>query len=238
MLGLLRFSMAVFAALVFAGIVEALPPINSKNIQIGEARYQLIHHGKNSGSMYYATRIKDGRYIVNATTTLFPGVRETASFAADAKTFAIRSVSVDGDFNRQILDAELVFSKGRLVGQYGVKKPDEVSKRKIAFDKEIPAGTIPRGVIFGIISGMPMDEGRVHEFKWFSALGGSVDDVKITVLGKETVTVPAGTFEVFRVDINAKPRNVAYITVTEPRLVVRIDVPGQDMRFERLADTD
>lgn len=235
---LLRVPAVMFGLVASTAFAHALPPVDTSNILIGEARFELIQHEKSSGSMYYATRIEDGFYIVDDTTILLPDIRETATFVADSETFEIRSVSVDGDFNRQILDAELVFSDGRLVGEYGIRNPGDYSKRKIAFDQEIPAGTIPRAMIFGIISGMPMDESSVHEFKWFSALGGVVDDVKISVRGRETVTVPAGTFEVFCVDIDANPHNIAYVTVAEPRQVVRIDVPDQDMRFELLPATD
>ena len=235
---IVRFSVIALGLMISPAMAQTLPAIDADNIQIGVVRFQLIQHEKEVGQMYYAARIEDGLYIIDDTTTLLPDVRETGTFAADASTYEIRSLAVDADFSRRIVDADLALSSGRLVGEYGMRNPGDVRTRKVVVDEEIPSAVIPRGVIFGIIGGMPMEKGRVYEFKWFATFSGAVDDVKVTVGGKETVTVPAGTFEVFRVDIEAKPNNVAYITVAEPRKVVRIDVPGRDMRFERLPDED
>ncbi len=123
---------------------------------------------------------------------------------------------------------------GEISGEYVRKQPLEISKTTHPFSAELPEGVIFRPAIFGVIPGLPLEVGAQWTFQWFSPLAASLQDVKIEVTGIETIDNAAGSFETFAVYITAPQSNIAYVTTEEPRRVVRIDVIGQEMVFDRL----
>jgi hypothetical protein len=228
------FAVSLVAGAVAGGAAwaDGLPPIDAAQILNEPLRYVLIHHGKEAGEMFYAAEKRDDIYVVHDGTTLFPNIRESVTISFDAGTYAPRSLNMDADFNRSILEAQLVWADGHVKGEYRRKRPDELSKTVIPLDAEAPDGSILRGAIFALLPGMPMEVGAEYAFKWFTSMSGSFDDVKVQVGDIETVETLGGSFETYKVTIDAKPRNIAYVTTSAPRKIVRIDVVGQDMRFE------
>ena len=230
-------SMLALGAIIQSAAAEPLPADPSK-VEYGPIRFDLVHHGRSAGEMFYSMERRDGDIVLHDATTLLPHTRESGTAVIDAETFAPRSMVVDGDFDRTIFDGELTFENNKATGLYRIKRPDETAKTDRPFEADLPDGAILRASIFGLVAGLPLADGAEFEFKWFNTLAGAVQDAKIVVTGRQTVETPAGEFETFVLDLQATPQNTIYVTVAEPRKVVRIDVVGQDMRFERLADVE
>ena len=61
---------------------------------------------------------------------------------------------------------------------------------------------------------------------------GYVQSLTLTVKGTETMTVPAGTFEVYRVDLSGGQAPVAmYVTTATPRRLVKVAPQGAPIEF-------
>ncbi|MBI1391808.1 MAG: hypothetical protein GC152_03600 [Alphaproteobacteria bacterium] len=232
---------AVFALLfaVHAGAASAraggLPDIDRSDLPNGEARFVLIQNDEEKGEMRYSFACDAARCILHDGTTLYPNIRESGSATLDAATFAPLTVSLDGDFARNILDAELAWADGRVTGEYRRKGPNDVSKTVVPFDREAPAGAILRWSVFALVQAMPLNAGDVYELNWFAPLSGAYAPAILRVEGRELVETPAGETMATRVVVDASPRNVILVA-DAPRRIVRIDVPDQNMRFERLPD--
>ncbi len=216
----------------------ALPPIDAEQIQTGEWKFKLIQHEKEAGEWIYTVERDDDVIVIHDGSSLFPSIRESGTLVIDAKTYAPISISMDGDFNRQVIEAELTWEDGRVTGEYRRKAPGDRMKTVLAYDEAVPEGSIMRWSIFALLPGMPMDEGSEYMLKWFSVMSRSFADIKISVGGIETVETSAGTFETHKVTVDATPKNIAYITTSLPRRIVRVDVVGQDMYMERLPDSE
>lgn len=222
-----------FAATTVAASADPLP-IDISKVEYGPIRFQLVQNDEVKGEMYYELEQRGDEFVIHDGTTLLPDVRESLTAVIDAETLALKSIVLDGDFSRTILDADLQFGDGKATGVYTLKRPADVAKTERPFDMEIPKNAIFRGSFFGLSPGLPLEAGANFTFTWFAPLAQGFADVTFAVTGVETVQVPAGEFETFVGEVKAQPENVIYITTQAPHRVVRIDVPGQNMRFERL----
>lgn len=211
-------------------------PVDLSQVDYGPAHYQLIHHGEKAGEMFFAMERNDGVIVLHEGTTLLPDVRESGTVVVDAETLLPKRIVIDADFSRTILDIDLTFDGRNGTGIRKFKRPTDVEKAERPFEIELPKDVIARTSMFGFVSGLPWRDGAAFKFQWFAELGGVVADAELVVAGRETISVPSGEFETFKVNLIAEPANVLYVTTSKPHRIVRIDVPAQDMRFERLAE--
>ena len=66
----------------------------------------------------------------------------------------------------------------------------------------------------------------------FDATSGSVKQLVMTVAGTESVTVPAGIFPVYRVELTGQDQPFTYfITIAEPYRVVKMALTGAPVEF-------
>ena len=231
---MIRRTIAFFASLI-ASETCALE-FDASALPTGEATFDLIQNGEINGQWRLSRRMLDGAYIVVDSTTLYPDVRETAAFVADAETLAPLRVVIDADFSQTILDADISWEGDRAVGAYYFKQPGEVGKQEAPFTLETP-GVYLRGVVFQILPALDLADGVAYELDWFSSLGRQVERVTLTVSGPEPLSVPAGEFSAYRIDVTGgSPENTVYIAADAPRAILRVDVHGMGMHFERRAD--
>jgi hypothetical protein len=66
---------------------------------------------------------------------------------------------------------------------------------------------------------------------------GTIMNMEITTTGRETVTVPAGTFDCYRLELKFKPNLKSQIWVSndDKKNIVKIEVPGSTMELEKIA---
>ena len=225
----------LIALATFGGAAVAEPlPIDSSKLEYGPARFQLMLNGEPKGEMYYALEQRDGDIVLHEATTMLPDIRESATAVMDGETFAPKSITLDGDFSRMIFDTTLNVKDGKISGEYIRKQPSALAKTTHPFSADLPDDVIFRPAIFGVVPGLPLNVGARWALQWFSPLAASLQDVTLEVTGIETVDSAAGRFETYTVYITAPQSNIAYVTTEAPHRVVRIDVIGQEMYFDRL----
>lgn len=228
-----QFGMTLFAATTVAASADPLP-VDISKIEYGPIRFQLVQDDEVKGGMYYEIERRDNDLVIHDGTTLMPDVRESLTAVIDAATLAPKSIVVDGDFSRTIFDADLQFTDESVSGAYTLKQPADIAKTARPFEMEMQDDAILRASFFGLSAGLPLEVGASYAFSWFSTLARNFAPATFSITGVETIEVPAGAFEIFVGELKAQPENVIYITTQAPHRVVRIDVIGQDMRFERL----
>jgi len=235
---ILAASAAFFATTQYTvsqAVAEPLP-VDMDDVEFGEMTFRMIVAGEEVGEMFYVLEQQDDTIVMHDGTTMMPSTRESLTAVFDAETLAPRSIVLDADFNRTVLDIDLTVEDGKATGLYRVKQPSALAKTDKPFELEMPKDVIFRGAVFGLSAGLPLKKDDVYKVKWFAPLGGVLQDVELAVEGEETVSVPAGEFETIKLHVKAQPENMIYVTKAEPRRVVRIDVIGMDMVFERMPD--
>jgi len=206
--------------------------VDQQHIQQGISRFDLIKHGELQGDWYLEGSMNDGVYRVVDGTTMYPDVRESGVWTMSANNFAPLTLSVDGDFSRNILDAELTWSAGRIKGEYRLRRPDESARRTVEFDEVAPAGAIFRAAAFALAPGIDFAAGPVS-LTWFSVLSGHHEEIRLVPEGFADIETPTGEFQTQLIGVRGgSVENLLYITLNENPRLVRVDVVGQDMRME------
>ncbi len=213
--------------------VRAFSPemVRVEHVQIGTSRFDLIQNEEVNGDWYFEGSVSDGVYRLVDGTTLYPDIRESGVWTMSAQTFAPLTLSLDGDFSRNVLDADLAWRDGRVGGEYRMRRPNESVRRTVAFSQDVRPGAIFRAAAFALAPGLDFTAGPIS-LVWFSDLSGQYEDVRLVPEGAAEVSTPAGVFATEVIGVRGgSVENLLYITRdTHPRLV-RVDVVGQNMRM-------
>jgi hypothetical protein len=116
---------------------------------------------------------------------------------------------------------------GRVHGTRG-----DVDGGMTAVDAALPRGTLLPGMSRIVVwLNDPMRRAELH-LPTFSVETTSIDTVSLRVLGEDTITVPAGRFAVWRLELDdGEEVTRMFVRKTSPHYVVR-EVPAGDLEFQ------
>jgi hypothetical protein len=143
---------------------------------------------------------------------------------------ALRSTRQKGQVRGQNASIEILYHDGRAKGS--AMTPSAAGPITVAVDTTIAAGTIDDNLITALIPAMDWSPTASFSVPVFLSGKGYVQSLTLAVKGTETLTVPAGTFEVYRVDLSGGQAPVAmYVTTQSPRRLVKIAPQGAPIEF-------
>jgi hypothetical protein len=97
----------------------------------------------------------------------------------------------------------------------------------------VTAGTFDDNALSFVLPALPLADGRSFALNVFESGKGVTQVMQIKVSDGGSVTVPAGTFSVFRLDITGGQVPTAfYVTRDTPRRIVKIELVGAPFVFE------
>lgn len=114
---------------------------------------------------------------------------------------------------RAAVRAEVRFRGGRAVGDF--------LRERAPVDAPIDAGVIDDEAATALLTTLPLVDGYRTSFQTFAS-PGRVETTRLSVLGRDTITVPAGHFETFRVEVMGRDTSHIFITTRAPRRVVLV----------------
>lgn len=194
----------------------------------------LIQNDKPAGSMRYEWRRSGDTYVISDRTEMEPNILETATAIINAETLLPQKVDIDfaAGNNRTVFD--LTWNGATLNGEVTLNPENQPPKK-------VPVSGSPNAAlrmsVFGAISAMPLKTGFSLEMPWYNSMNNTRETVHILHTGIETVVTPAGEFEAHKVELKGgTPENIIYVTIAKPQKIVRIDVVGMPLHFERIPD--
>jgi hypothetical protein len=185
---------------------------------LGSSTIALSREGTNY--RYVTDLLIQGGAMHQHTETVFNGITlmpisQAVKYSIQGKTPLTTNISV---------------ADGRAKGR--AQDPGPTGVVRTTVDLEVPPGTVDDEASAALILTLPLAEGYV---KSFTSLGISPSEIRantVMVQGKETVTVPAGTFETYRVLVHSKEDATMYVTTTAPRRTVMVRVGnGVELRL-------
>lgn len=235
-----KFLIPITASACLAGmtIAEGQPAwqqlVDMSRADVSSFSMVMINDGEQAGGMTYGWQQTGNTYVISDRTEMAPNILETARGVIDTKT--LLPLSNDIDFavggSRTVFDLE--WQDGALNGEVRIAQEGKDPRTVDISNADHPESAL-RLSIFGLIAGLPLEAGFSVELPWYNTLSNSIETVTLAHAGFETVETPAGTFETHKVHIqNGTPENMVYVTAALPQRIVRIDVLGRPMHFERL----
>lgn len=145
--------------------------------------------------------------------------RTTVLFADDLTPLSVRQAGTAmGDSMGVAID----YARGRVTGTARTPSPEGHFEER-TLDLEVPAGVVDDNMLQALLVTLPWSPSAAWRIAVFSAGRGEVLKTILQVTGVETVEVPAGTFEAYRLELRREDAPVAFwITTAAPHRVVKV----------------
>ena len=132
----------------------------------------------------------------------------------------VRSVIQSGSVQGMPTKIDATYANGRVKGN--ATTVTQTGPRSVTFDTAVVAGTIDENAITTIVPGLAWSKTAVFNIPVFSPGDGVAKTFTLRVTGTQSVTVPAGTFDAFVVEMSGgKLPVMLYVTTAQPYRLVK-----------------
>ena len=186
--------------------------------------------GNPAGSSVYALESRAGGWTVRENTSIMGGMMvQTTTLDTDASlapTLLAQTMTMQG----QAMKTDVTFAAGRAKGS--ATTPTQNGPQSKAIDVAIPAGTIDSDALQGVLPLFRWAADAKFTLNMFSAGKGTVEPITLTVVGSESVTVPAGTFDTWKVEQKGGEAGATlFISKDAAHRLVKIAPAGQPIEL-------
>ena len=175
-------------------------------------------------SLVYAERSNLGNGAFQQQTTI---VFEPA-------TGTVRQVDQVTTQQGQKAETHLTYAGGRVKGASAAPQPDGSVKR-FEIDTALPPGTVDENAVPFVVPALPLAAGKTFVLTFFTPSENAIKVLTFKVGAPEAVTVPAGTFQGFRIDVTgSRVPFTMFVGADTPRRVLKTEFVGQPFVVELL----
>jgi hypothetical protein len=104
--------------------------------------------------------------------------------------------------------------------------------KAVTVDTTVAPGVLDDSFISALVPGLKWTPTAKFTVSAFGGSANAVKQVTMTVAGTETITVPAGTFPVYRVEMTGQEAPITfYVTTAEPHRTVKMAFTGAPVEF-------
>ncbi|PYO97439.1 MAG: hypothetical protein DMD60_06975 [Gemmatimonadetes bacterium] len=173
-------------------------------------------------SLVYAERSNLGNGTFQQQTTL----------VLEAATGVVRRVDQVTIQRGQKAETHLTYAGGRVKGASAAPQPDGSVKR-FDVDTALPPGTVDENAVPFMVPALPLAPGKTFAVTFFTPSENVVKVLTFKVGAPEAVTVPAGTFQGFRINVTgSRVPFTMYVGTDAPRRVLKTEFVGQPFLVE------
>jgi hypothetical protein len=222
----LRFVLAVS---LFAGSsLLAQSPFDPARLVPRTDSFSVVMGGRAIGSIRESIeRTADGFRLTSSQQMAGMSQSTEVSFT---RALAMRSVRQNGSARGVEMKIAVDYANGRAKGT--ATTPGPAGVRSIVVDTTVPSGAVDDNLLQGLLHTLPLAAGKSFTVPLFASGDGVSKEVTITVAGDQTVTVPAGTFETWRLEVTGGQVPVSFwVSKKDPR-VVKLGFAGAPLSFE------
>ena len=186
-------------------------------------RYQVMAGGNAVGTVVATLARQGDAWMGTQTLQAGPATqRSEVRFGAGLAPISSKQSVAQGGNE---FGTELQFANGRVTGKANL--PPQMGGEK-QIDAEVVRGTISEGMDQYVLAVADLQPGASFTLPVFSARSGSAVNQTFRVTGTESVTVPAGTFQTFKVEASGgEQASTIYVRQDLPHIVVKQEYAGQ-----------
>ncbi len=158
-----------------------------------------------------------------------PFVQQTieVTFGSD---LAPQGATGSGKVQGQPVTVDVTYANGRARGS-GMS-PGPTGIKTVTVDTAVAAGVLDDNMLTALVPGLHWAPGARFSVTVFDAAVGTMKPVTMSVAGTESVTVPAGTFAVYRVDVVGGTQPMTFfVTTAAPYRIVKMIMVGTPVEF-------
>ena len=191
-------------------------------IQGSPAGFTVTEVRASSDSLVYTERsnLANGAFQQQTTVVLEPS------------TGSVRQIDQVTIQRGQKGEAHLTYRDGRVKGTSAAPQPDGSIKR-FDIDTTLPPGTVDENAVPFVVPALPLAPGKTIAMTFFTPSENNLRVLTFKVAAPEAVTVPAGTFQGFRIDVTgSRVPFTMWVSTTTPRRIVKTEFVGQPFVVE------
>jgi hypothetical protein len=197
---------------------------NADKVPIGAHRFEMVmilggEERTIGSSDVVVTRVGDNVrfFAVNVAPPI--GLSERIEVLLNATSLAVLSHTADMSSGLDQGHSSVSFAAGRAKGR--VQQPTPQGGLR-TFDVDLPMddNVTDDAIADLLLATADLSPGMSGTFRSFNLSKGRIEATRVRVAGRETVSVPAGKFEVYRVELNGGSKGVVFLTTAEPHLLV------------------
>jgi zinc protease len=148
-------------------------------------------------------------------------------------TGEVRKVAQSGKVQGQDMKIDIAVADGHASGSSTTPGPQGM--KTVTVDTDVPSGVIDDNGLTALLPALPWSADASWSFPVLSSGEGTVKTYTLKVAGTESVTVPAGTAETYKVEMSGGQQPVTmYITTAAPHQVMKITVAGAPIEIVRV----
>jgi predicted Zn-dependent peptidase len=214
-------------------LVELMPAERSTDLSAidlvaGTYRYRVTLQGQPVGTLIREIVATDGERVATSELTLGPQTM-SQSVTFGAERFDFRESSMALEQPGFAASGEIRRDGVRLTGYM------DMGAGREPIDMEVPGGVLVSDMLEMALWVAELDVGAEFRFPVASVSNGTVTNAVLRVEDRTTITVPAGTFDVFRVEVEGTEQQTIWVRVEAPHVPVRV-APGDQPIIVELAE--
>lgn len=192
--------------------------------------FEMRVNGQTFGTQTTTLEAVDGGWRFRETTTI-PHGSQTTEVRFDA-ALRMQSVSQRGTIGGQEMRIDVAYAGGRAVGTAATPGPEGI--RAIDVDVAVPPCAVDDNVLTELIGALPWSPGARYTVPVFASGRGEIGAYTLTAGAVETVELPAGAVEAYRVEVDAGAQPLVFhLDARAPHPLVRVTMPGTPMEIVR-----
>jgi hypothetical protein len=159
-------------------------------------------------------------------------VRQSTTVRFNPADLSVTQVDQTGSVQGQATDIHLAYQAGRVKGKSTTPQPGGASQT-LQIDTTVTPGTYDDNALSFLLPTLPLADGQSFALNVFESGKNLTQVMQVKVSDGGSVTVPAGTFQTFRLDITGGQVPTAfYVSKDTPRRIVKIELSGAAFVFE------
>lgn len=224
-----RYSLSL-ACLLVATPAAAQGPIDFAKVQSTRDSFVVLVQGTPRGyEVTSVERTADG-ILVRDETNLMPLMRQTTDVRI-GPAGEMRSVKQTGEAQGKPMGIDVRYLGGRATGDASTPARDGTIEKKV-IGADVPPGTIDDNVVLPLLVGLPWAPGASFSLPVFASGQNALRTVQLTVVGTESLTVPAGSFETYKVELTGLPAPLTlHVNAVAPHRVLKVVPQGSPLEF-------
>lgn len=199
-------------------------PVDAARLVARRDSFALLVQGNPFGTMSTALEKTGDGWRYTEKTVLGPLGQTQSEVSFDA-TLTMTSAKGSGTLQGQTINTNVAYTNGHATGS--ATTPAQGGPKTTAVDATIQPGTIDDDMLQALIPAMPWSATSKHDLALFSPDKNTTLAATLSVTGTEQVTVPAGTFEAYKVSLTGtEPPRTMWVTTAAPHRLVKMALAG------------
>jgi hypothetical protein len=194
--------------------------------------FDIVYQGQPIGSFIMA-HARTGDNVTLVTTASIAPMQMVAldTVVFNATTLAPVLFMSSQSQGPMSIGGRVAVTNGKAVGT--MQSMSRTGPQTTAIDAAVPTGIAAEGADAILIPTLDFSEALTVNFQTFDGKSGKPKSYVFKVLGKESVTVPAGTFEAWKTELTSDEVVQIWVTTAEPRKIVMLKFDAQQIEMKR-----